>query len=200
MTACRDHADHPVALDRTAALVVLDHAAVCRPVPGASCRHRIAARHSRPAPQDHDDGEAHDAFAAPDRPEVLGPTALHRHRRAHRVAEALLHLGTATAPAEATRTRPSSRRCRSTILRRRPSLKHGVAASIESAPSRAGSVSGNSSPRSPRPAAPSNPSATAWAIASPSLWPTRPGNPGNTHPPRTNGRPGSVPARWTSNP
>ena len=51
--------------------------------------------------------------------------------------------------------------------------------SIESAPAHAGSVSGKCWPMSPSPAAPSSASVTAWATTSASLWPTRPGSPGN---------------------
>ena len=53
---------------------------------------------------------------------------------------------------------------------------------------------------SPRPAAPSSASATAWATASPSLCPSSPGRPSNRQPPSTSGRSGSSPKRCTSNP
>src|SRR3954447_26830872 len=40
---------------------------------------------------------------------------------------------------------------------------------------------------SPRFAAPSTASISAWATTSPSEWPARPGSPGNSTPPRTSG-------------
>ena len=71
---------------------------------------------------------------------------------------------------------------------------------MESAPAHAGSVAGKWRPRSPRPAAPSSASATAWATTSASLWPASPAAPGMVTPPRTRGRPGSPEKRCTSNP
>ncbi len=71
-----------------------------------------------------------------------------------------------------------------------------------SAPRHRGSVSGACRPRSPRPAAPSTASATAWATASASLCPSRPRAPSPVMatPPSTSGRPGRSENRWTSKP
>ncbi len=61
-----------------------------------------------------------------------------------------------------------------------------------SAPDHVGSVSGKCWPMSPRAAAPSMASATAWATTSPSLCPARPVAPSMATPPSTRGRRGSA--------
>ena len=63
--------------------------------------------------------------------------------------------------------------------------------SAESRPRLAGSVSGNISPMSPRAAAPSRASVTAWSSTSASLWPTARRSWGMSIPPKRIGPPGS---------
>src|SRR6266540_4134725 len=57
---------------------------------------------------------------------------------------------------------------------------------------------GNSRPRSPSPAAPSNASATAWRATSPSEWPWSLGALSIVIAPRASGRP--APNEWLSSP
>ncbi len=78
-----------------------------------------------------------------------------------------------------TGSQPASRtRCTATCSRR-----------PESAPWKAGSVSGKWRPMSPRPAAPSSASVRACSSASASEWPSRPLSKGIVMPPSTSGRP-----------
>ena len=114
-----------------------------------------------------------------ERAEALGAAPLHGDRRTDRRRRAVAASRSRTRrQSSATRTPRCNRRCRSASRRPPPTPATRRSNSIESAPANAGSVSGNCWPRSARPAAPSRASATAWATTSPSLWPTRPGSPG----------------------
>ena len=88
----------------------------------------------------------------------------------------------AAAPASGARTPRCSRRSPPSSPPPRSMRATSRSMSIESAPCQRSSVSGKCWPMSPRPAAPSRASATAWATTSASLWPARPRSPGNSHP------------------
>ncbi len=90
--------------------------------------------------------------------------------------------------------RPPSRGRAPTIVRSTPTGRQPAAAEARRRPPRAARAlsmprgvaasAGNSRPRSPRPAAPSRASATAWSATSPSEWPWRRGAPAISTPPR----------------
>ena len=118
----------------------------------------------------------------------------------------------ATPRSPATRSRMASRcgasRGRApTMTRSRPATRQPAVVNRTSAASRrrvlsiprgVRSSAGARRPRSPRPAAPSSASATAWRTTSPSEWPCSRGAPGISTPPSRSGSPG--PNGWRSRP
>ena len=150
---------------------------------------------------DHGDGPAGDALAAAERPEALGPPALHRHRRPRGGAQAPSHLGLAAAPASGPRT-PREQSTLPTVPPSRAHQRGSLRAAARSSrrPATRGSVSGKCWPMSPSPAAPSSASATAWAMTSASLWPTRPALAVERDATEHERPRGSSLKRWTSKP